>query len=718
MHWQLSNALFFFILLVGANQSHDVLAERVPDPLTVADFDKSLAEGYHVVEFFSPYCPHCTHLFPKWVEFYEQSKANNAPYQIHQVDCVNSGDLCDRENIRYYPMVRFYGPNSQLLASMTENSKDAQTLTRFADEQMMIWSDNVQGLENEQSLDSSNSLIDDKQLLKFARGSNDIPQLVSFWPTTDDQLNDKNFQGAFKDTPIFQYYANLFTFRNVWNFAIKGIRSKIGDSGDSDKIGFNFINCKSHPQICRSFGFDDLVDQYDSLPRVILFLPHSTSNNAIVYNHHINFLPSLKTAINSLVQWTYKTLINFELHDLNFNDIRNFVDAQTKLPLRGEISDLLDHSRVAFVLINDPKTEVPEDSEVLKYLIQDIADLNGNVFLLRTSDLQTVSRFLSDQEHYLLDKYVHYQDDGITDTSDIKYNEQMFLSRTRSSYPTLMVIKAGSAYTTVYKSFMSKDIRDTSKLTAFIKGNYLPVMTHLNDDTFDALFPSKFDSTANDKSEKVVLSITDFQPKQLFDVEFHNSFVYHKHLVNKNKRFFQQIESKREKKHKAVKKLRDNEASSDDIIMKLREEIDVDYTNPKYNLVTAYTDLTTLRILADKHGWTNVNVDELRTGDVLVIDRFKNQYWRTSENEQPLTIDTPNQTVEFLHKMIQGGKLKNSKRLSNVTFLMRLIQLWTAIIVTVILYKFFRSWKHRRALRLDKSRSLGILGLRDEGKFD
>ncbi|TID30745.1 hypothetical protein CANINC_000661 [Pichia inconspicua] len=705
-------SILTLIRLATANQAHDTLAERVPDPLTVANFDETLENGYHVVEFFSPYCPHCTHLFPNWVEFYEQSIANNAPYKIHQVDCVNSGDLCDRENIRYYPMVRFYGPHSQLLASMTENSKDAVTLTKFADEQMMIWSD-VQLDENVKV--PANTLIDKDDLLASLRGSFDKPRLVSFWPTTDDQLNDDTFQNSFKENFVFRFM-NIFQFRNVWNLALKSIVSKIGDE---DKIDFHFFNCKSHEHVCRFFGFDELLDYNDVVPRVVLFLPNKVSNNAINYNHHTDTLPSMKSAINSLTQWTYRTLINYELHDMKFNDIRNFIDAQTKLPSRGEISDLLDYSKVAFVLINDPKTQVDEDAQILNYLIQDIADLNSNVFLFRTSDLQTVSRFLADQEHNLLDNYIHYQDEGTNDDAvNTKYSEHMFISRTRSSYPTLIAIKAGSIYTTVYKSFMSKDIRDAEKLLAFIKGNYLPVMTHLNDDTFDTLFPSHFDVTSNDKTEKVVLSITDFQPKQLFDVEFHNSFVYHKHIVNKNKHIFENIESKRAKKHAAVKKLRDKDASSDDIIMKLREEIDTDYTTPKNNIITAYTDLNTLKELVEKHGWSNVDIDMFHTGDVLVIDRFKNQYWRTTGDGDQLTIDKPNQTVTFLHDMILGKKLKNSIRLSNVSVLMRIIQIWTALIVTAIMYKLFRSWRLHRGVSHEKFRGLGILDLPNDGKFD
>lgn len=48
--------------------------KSVPPPNIVANeeaLDEQIASGYHLVEFFSPYCGHCKHFAPTWQTLYE-----------------------------------------------------------------------------------------------------------------------------------------------------------------------------------------------------------------------------------------------------------------------------------------------------------------------------------------------------------------------------------------------------------------------------------------------------------------------------------------------------------------------------------------------------------------------------------------------------------------------------------------------------------------------
>ncbi|KAG0672850.1 hypothetical protein C6P40_000910 [Pichia californica] len=721
-------------------KNNNELHARIPPPLTSNNFDSSLKEGFHVVEFFSPSCPHCVQLLPKWVEFYEMHNKNNKNlntntnddsnndviFKIHQVDCLASGDLCDREGIQYYPMIRFYGAGSRLLGSMTNNDRNADTITEFVEEQVNVWSsshgkyDPVKAgviTEDDKNLLNKNTLISTSDLLSVIEGENTIPRLISFWPTTDEQLNDDNFQEDYKNNKIFSYFHNLFSFRNLWNLTIKNLKKYSND----DKLQFNYFNCQSNKEICESLGFSSL-NSFKINPRlspeIILCLPKSNGGNAIYYKKDFNQFRNLNSAVKSLTHWTYRTLVNSEFQDLSFNDIKDFVDAPIKLKNKEQISEFTDYSKVAFIQINDPETYVSEDDSLLDRLLQPIADLDSDVYLFKTSDKEAALKFLKNQETSMIDKYIHLKDESNAE-KEIKFDESIFVARTHSSFPMMICIKSGTLYSPVYTSFISKQMRDYNKIMTFIKRNYLPTINHLSIENKNLIFPNKFAKNINDQTERVLITFTDFQPKQFFKVEYFMSYIFHKFIHINNEHKYLEREDSRIEKYEEVNKLKKDDASSDDIIDALREKIDISFTTTDNHVYPVYVDVKHFSGIVESMGWSNLDSSHYQSGDVLLVDRFGGKFWDKDLNGNKLKIDDPKLTIELLQSVSYDAFKGNDLHSLSIW-----VKVPLSIIITIIAIIFIRlmkSFLQKKKLHLEKMKGLGILGVSpdlEESKFD
>jgi len=73
--------------------------------LTHKNFNASVAHGTWFVEYFSPWCGHCTAFKPTW-EKLVKSRDDPPRLSLAQVDCVAEADLCSEVSIKYYPQIR------------------------------------------------------------------------------------------------------------------------------------------------------------------------------------------------------------------------------------------------------------------------------------------------------------------------------------------------------------------------------------------------------------------------------------------------------------------------------------------------------------------------------------------------------------------------------------------------------------------------------------
>ena len=94
--------------------SDDTSSENIELPPTMGkeEFDAVTSQKLTLVEFYSPYCLHCKSFFPTWKKAYLtfRSKFANSNTDMRQVNCVENGDLCEREQIEFYPNILLYAP--------------------------------------------------------------------------------------------------------------------------------------------------------------------------------------------------------------------------------------------------------------------------------------------------------------------------------------------------------------------------------------------------------------------------------------------------------------------------------------------------------------------------------------------------------------------------------------------------------------------------------
>jgi len=59
--------------------------------LTKDDFQQTIDKGLWFIEYFSPYCPHCTHFKPTWDKLVETAQQELPEIGLVQVDCSMQG---------------------------------------------------------------------------------------------------------------------------------------------------------------------------------------------------------------------------------------------------------------------------------------------------------------------------------------------------------------------------------------------------------------------------------------------------------------------------------------------------------------------------------------------------------------------------------------------------------------------------------------------------
>ncbi|KAG3121127.1 hypothetical protein PI124_g677 [Phytophthora idaei] len=82
---------------------------KVVRTLDIGSFDAMLNDTQTVwlVDFYSPWCPHCRQFGPQWEEVANVYAGVDA-IQFGAVDCTRQNEICDREDVHSYPAVKMY----------------------------------------------------------------------------------------------------------------------------------------------------------------------------------------------------------------------------------------------------------------------------------------------------------------------------------------------------------------------------------------------------------------------------------------------------------------------------------------------------------------------------------------------------------------------------------------------------------------------------------
>lgn len=674
---------------------------ELPPALTVADFDDTIKQDLHLIEFFSPYCTHCKHLAPTWEATYNQflDESSKLKVYMHQVNCIESGDLCARESILYYPLIRLYSGDGETgvfkLSYPSKYKRTEADFIRFMREQSTL---TVEDLPNVSKLLSTNDLM------KIMNGDLKEPILISFWPTTDEQFNENNINGKIDDDLKKQFLLdcpNCFEMRNNWGSLSNKLQNTI-------KTGF--VNCKSNEQICHALKLRDLFNATprNKKPILKLYIPRIGGNQI---NYNFDPMDSKR-----IIKWAEKLIENYQFQEVSVRDLDSKMNLERNLRIAPP-SDIPLDSKTSLVYYYDAKTSVPEDFDILPHLLQHVMDIPFDVVIYKSSDTKFDDLMLQREKNIVRYLQLFNQEAGYL------FNEDMYLMNKITSIPTFLSFTDSSLIHDKLINFSSKSIRTARNVKAFIDRNSIPYLTELTPETIKYFFPVQNPRTPEkyNKEDLVVITLIDSKDlpssmklRQDMMKESHE-FAYLQSLEKYNK-----ILSKRLAKIDKVNEMKLKEQHPDLIMKQLREKVDHSILN--FETIFTFMDISdhaNLDLINSK-GW-NINGRTYRPGDVLIISRYGNEYWDKDIKGDPLHSDS--QIVTPTLKQIKfGSGLRSNLTKSPFSSMFRFMDVihqhgiigyplfLTAIWVVFNFVKWLAKRRYQTQVVELRSRNLGILG--------
>ncbi|SCW03460.1 LAFE_0G10924g1_1 [Lachancea fermentati] len=661
-----------------------------PEPLTADIFNDEMLSNLHVVEFFSPYCGHCRNFAPTWKkaweEFYEEGQALNI--SLCQVDCVQSADLCANERIASYPSIRLYGPDGFLKDFPKDLERTKENLISFAREEAKD-SNNLSALQ----LKSQSQMLEAQSLIELLGGRGQVPHLISFWPSSElSDIDNHKIK--------FENCEDCFTFQRTW--AVLSNRLK--------KEGFvtSHFNCEANPKICMQLGFDDLTKitnhRADRHPKVALILPEKSTNNFFIYR-------GVSQTVKDFTDFALRTYSNSKVVEISEATIQE----KTSRPIDISPSSRNKHLKTYIVFNYDPATVVPEDFDILEHLIEPLADIPDTYLFKSTDDLMKLTR----SNYEGLFSMINYDESEPAKT----INEDYFTMSTLTQYPTFFMFKEGSLIPNVFHGYSTTEMRSLDYIMAWILQDSMPFLNELTPSTLDSLIHFSSD-LYNTMAVQLIDTSTILEEKK--SVTYLKNFIvgaYDYESIRDNY-ICETILSKRNDKDEAVKSLKEKQASSVDIVQKMREEIPHSYG---HRVLLAYMDLSKHESLLIREGY-NIHNRQYRNGDVIVVDKSSGKFYydRDHLGFYLTTTESPSSLKEVLSRLnlpdLYGG-VKMSKNLIGSPYgkMLRFLDIihqygpFGYIILLALLLSIFRAPKFMRKQRLKrkyhaKRDHRGILG--------
>ena len=88
----------------------------------------SSSPGPRVIEFYAPWCPHCQHYAPRFIELARKVTAREPSVEFHAISCVAHPGLCKSQNVSSYPTLRIFREGSYEKIDAKANKLDADVI--------------------------------------------------------------------------------------------------------------------------------------------------------------------------------------------------------------------------------------------------------------------------------------------------------------------------------------------------------------------------------------------------------------------------------------------------------------------------------------------------------------------------------------------------------------------------------------------------------------
>lgn len=73
--------------------------------LTKFNFYNNVERGAWFVKFYAPWCTHCQRLAPIWEKLADHAVSQEWPVKIAEVDCTSSKEVCEKVQVKAFPML-------------------------------------------------------------------------------------------------------------------------------------------------------------------------------------------------------------------------------------------------------------------------------------------------------------------------------------------------------------------------------------------------------------------------------------------------------------------------------------------------------------------------------------------------------------------------------------------------------------------------------------
>ena len=120
-----------------AHEDHHDLEQLHENGIHAFNVDEGDFEGfvsshkYSFVNFYAPWCIWCQRLEPVWEAFAESIEKEGLPMSVIKVDCVKNFNLCQKQQIRAFPNLRFFKGTEPIMPDYSSD-RSVEAFMNFA----------------------------------------------------------------------------------------------------------------------------------------------------------------------------------------------------------------------------------------------------------------------------------------------------------------------------------------------------------------------------------------------------------------------------------------------------------------------------------------------------------------------------------------------------------------------------------------------------------
>lgn len=599
----------------------------VPPTLSMKEFDKLTREKLVLVEFFSPYCHHCKEFAPTWKETYIKfvTEYPDLNIEMKQVNCIESGDLCEREHIDFYPNILLYAPAVDKDGKKTGKLKNIDSFPRNLDRNV----ENIIKYLREATaefdsgainLPSSSQLLDVDTMSKIIDGNISTPMFVSFFPATKRQWESVEHRGRLG----FSNCEDCLPAKQIWDRLSNKILS-ISNTG-------HFM-CRDHREVC-----DKLKITSNNEPQFIMFLPESIGAVRFDYNDYVD--------VNRMKWWVQKLFQNSQFEVVSARGITEVME-YTKVLSHEPIAQFYPlKSKITVVFYYDIDKVTEEDEKILPHLLKTIQESPFNIQLHKGKHKKIEENVLTMGQNLI--EYINYDEND-----KYEFDKSIQVLTTLTTKPTILVFKDNSLIADVYQSLSPEDMKTYDKVESFINSIQYPLYGQLT----PQLAPYYFKNNEKYQDHKVVVLFTDLLDLKGTDNQLYKlSLAAHEYHHLKQKYYFDRFKQSNQVSAATVEKLQEQNQETIDALKELQQVIPELWENDQ--VLFTFIDLpNAYKQFRGVKGW-RLNPNNYQVGDVVVLSKDNRYYWNKDTQGNKLTNEPKELKKVLMSLLAKDDKLK------------------------------------------------------------